>query len=245
MLVFCLFFFSLSCGKDDSVEPIDPTEAVELTIRFSFQYLSSDISLKKISASIKLEEQSPNVIESVFSNVSGQPGEYELVLSIRGQSAKDLIEQSSGFLQTEVEYEANGKTIDMAKDKEISIYGGDQSRSVEYELAPVQSVEIKINSHFTYSFNIYLYQHHIGLHVPDGGPTIDRVEYNKIYDDPEKITTTFILEGQEALDHINKERLIFFSTVFVSGGGSFTSYTDSYFHTIEEGFQELDFYFEH
>ncbi|GEM_PF-4803036 len=93
IFVLSLLFFLLSCSKDDDSEPLDPTEAVELTVKFQFQYFSSDISLSEVSANLKYLQSSSMIIESVSSNVSGQPGEYKLVLSVRGVEAENLINE--------------------------------------------------------------------------------------------------------------------------------------------------------
>lgn len=237
-----LIFFSLSCNKDeDSV--IDPTEEVVLTLKFSFQYLSTDISLKKISAILKLSEESSSIITSNNANLSGRPDSFELVLRVSGESAREIIGKVV-YISTEVFYTAGNEELSKEVNATVQIHGGTQSYNLSYELASLKSVEIIINLHFIYGNNTNIRDYVVYILKEDSdftNPIREDLNFN-FNDDPEKITVKFTLEGVEALEHIGKDRWIVVKVIF-----KHLSHWQSFFEKkefiVQEGVQEFDFHF--
>jgi hypothetical protein len=247
--VLCLVMalFTLSCDKEDSKKPINPTEEVALTLKFSFQYASTDISLKKVSAYLKLSEESSSVIKTASTNLSGQPNSYDLVLNISGQSAKQIIGELV-YINTEVVYMVGDKETSRQIEAKIKIHGGIQSHDFTYDLVSVKSIKVIVNTYFAYGFDVLLIEYLISLYnlnIPFPNDLLDSDFIEDIETKPEKIKTTFILEGQEALENIGKELLLYNKAWFRIGGDGFRSYSDEILFIAQEGVQEFEFYFAH
>ncbi len=235
-----LIFFSLSCSKDeDSHDFLDPTENVALTVRFNFQYFSSDISLKKVSAHLKSSEESSSVIVSNSDNVNGQPDYYDLILKVSGQAAKDIIGETI-YISSKVVFNVNGEERNVIINRTGRIHGGQDIKLFHYELTSVKDIEVIVTSYFTYNQNhLVLNELYVNLYE-DENPYVEvaRKQYKKINDRPEKIVTSFILEGVMAEKYLGKKMTLEVRPTFYAAG--WFSYSEYIPMHLQEGVQEFE-----
>ncbi len=130
VFIFSFIFFSLSCDEEEDF--IDPTEEVVLTIKFSFEYSSTDISLDYVYS-----ELTPSGMGNFGKGVkvTGRPGNFELPMRFSGQFAKEMIGKSAS-LRTRVDYMVGSQMTSLEKDATIQIHGGKQTFNFAYELVP-------------------------------------------------------------------------------------------------------------
>lgn len=237
-----IVLLAFSCKKDNQVKPIDPTEEVVLTVKLSFQYFSSDVSIKKVFAFLRLSEES-SIIVSANADLSGRPATYDLVLRLSGQAAKKIIDKKV-HLNTKVVYMIGEEEVILEANSIFIIWGGEQTREFNYEIVPVKKIVCVVHKNFAYGSNVVLLLV-IGAISDSQDNFLGWFRYEEIEDTPERMSSTIIIEGQVALQNIGKELRLVVEAHFRRGESTFKKYWQDQYFIAQEGEQEFEFNFAH